>query len=765
MKASPLDRYHVLLIVVALLFSVVAARLAVLQIGQMDFWRQEAWKARTTGRTIPFERGWILDRNMTPLAFTEMAYDLRFIYGYYRKGSAAGRIAMVYYLLNGRRPDVALIYSDPAPYVDEVLALSLDDVTNQESPQKSRDLVFYLAGLISPDEDLDLFSAEGGMSARPFSRWPSLAGAAAGIRRRVEEERRALGDLEKTLGISLIDRIANFGDDVDRKVFNLVNTEGPRCTDLAATADARLAEVIDSSYRKVREYHAKTDYVEKTVCRKIPHNAVMRVKVNIDLYPGFYIVESAQRQYPADVADLCPNLIGRVGHPGPNQMEARQEHADTLFRLSLKEDKTEEELFEVERLQILLREIDPLATEEVGILGLERLLEPVLRGKRGYEFIEQRHRGAGTVLERSPPLDGMDVVLTLDAGLQAACERVLSRAGCQGALVLIDARSGAVLSMATSPRPTRWQLRHDYGDLLADRSAPLLQRAINGQNLPPPGSVFKLVTAVAALEEGLLSPVDRYLCEKRMAVGRRWMKCDGLHGEIDLNEAIVKSCNIYFYNLSRELDYATMFRWAEKFGFGKKTAFLDSRLRGATLNAGGGVREAGGPLKKHEQGVANLMRFCIGQGAIDDVTPLQVARMVAGIATGTLPQPYLLQRIGDRKIPVPPGEDLGISSETLRVVRDAMRLVPISGTARPRPEYGIDLTRYSIAGKTGTAQVGGEALDHAWFAGYFPCDRPRIAFAVLVESTRLHGGQAAAPLLQRFLEEPEAEPLLKGVLQ
>ncbi|MFH1999408.1 MAG: penicillin-binding transpeptidase domain-containing protein, partial [Planctomycetota bacterium] len=172
-----------------------------------------------------------------------------------------------------------------------------------------------------------------------------------------------------------------------------------------------------------------------------------------------------------------------------------------------------------------------------------------------------------------------------------------------------------------------------------------------------------------------------------------------------------------------------------------------------------GFPEADGALKKDEQGEANLMRLAIGQGAIDDVTPLQVARMIAGIATGKLPQPILITRIGERAIVPPVPVDLGISTDHLEFVRHAMEEVVIRGTADADPAFKRNLVPFKVAGKTGTPQVGGEKPTHGCFAGYFPWDAPEWSFAVFIESCDMHGGEIAAPVINRILEAPEARPL------
>jgi cell division protein FtsI/penicillin-binding protein 2 len=210
--------------------------------------------------------------------------------------------------------------------------------------------------------------------------------------------------------------------------------------------------------------------------------------------------------------------------------------------------------------------------------------------------------------------------------------------------------------------------------------------------------------------------------------------------------------------------YDALFRWAERFGFGGRTGYLD-RERYAIAGSYRGFPEGEGKLKYSERGDANLMRFAIGQGAIDDVTPLQVARMMAGIATGKLPEVRLISRIGERVIEKAPARELAISRNHLDLVREAMEQVVIRGTAEPDANLKLDLRPYKVAGKTGTPQVGGGRPSHACFAGYFPWDEPRWSFACFIESCGLHGGEIAAPVINRILESEAAKPLMEGIEQ
>jgi penicillin-binding protein 2 len=239
-------------------------------------------------------------------------------------------------------------------------------------------------------------------------------------------------------------------------------------------------------------------------------------------------------------------------------------------------------------------------------------------------------------------------------------------------------------------------------------------------------------------------------------VGNTDLNCEGLHGPIAMDEAIVKSCNIYFYRIGKLLEYDNLLDWAEHFGFGRTTGVLDRDLYGMEGRYTNIPLEAAGKLKQSDPGTANLMRFAIGQGAIDDVTTMQVARMAAGIATGRLPQPHLISRIGTRDFEPPPPEDLGVSRRTLDFVRQAMKEVVTRGTARPDPAHNLDLTLFHVAGKTGTPQTKPSRPDHASFAGFWPFQKPRYSFAVFVEDCDIHGGDIAAPVLNRILESEEA---------
>ncbi|MBU0754972.1 MAG: hypothetical protein KJ645_07510 [Planctomycetes bacterium] len=750
MIRSGKKRFGILLLLAALSLLLVEAQLFKLQWIEHDFWQREAQKNRTSARTIPFKRGWILDRNRTPLALTQSIFELRFVFRSFRLHAAAGQISMVYYLLQDNRVSILGIYDNPEPFLAGLYQLRPNDITSIEDRWKRKDLVTYLKWLftLTDEEGRFLFESDS-LGDIPFAKIPLVQSRMNALTDRIFLEKTSVRTLEKLAGVE-DDTFLSWPDTAVEKADRIVSRR------LVQVEEA----LGDPPYLKVRKQHHEVDSYETTVHRNLGHEAAVRVTLAHDLYPGFYIVESTKRCYPEDQADLCPMLIGTCGLPSEKELVSLQEHRRRIETLSLQEELTEADLIEEESLRLKMNELDILPDEEVGRLGLEALLEPVLRGKRGF-FLEERgsESGESKTLEYVAPIQGQDVMLTLDADLQRVCERALADTGYPGAVVLMNVHSGAVLAMATAPQPTRGSLTKDWGELLADKNHPLLHRAVNNQNLPPPGSVFKLVTSIAALEEGRCTIEDCFECTRRIQVGRSSLHCEGLHGSIAMEEAIIKSCNIYFYRLGNELGYDALFDWAERFGFGRRTGFLDRSFIGIEGQYNG-FPEAGGTLKRNETGEANLMRLAIGQGAIDDVTPLQVARMTAGIATGRLPQPYLIARIGGKPVDEVPAVDLGIAPENLEFVRQAMKKVVFSsrGTASADPSIRLDLRPFKVAGKTGTPQVGGDRPSHACFAGYFPWDDPQVSFAVFVESCGKHGGEMAAPGLNRILESPEALP-------
>ena len=400
--------------------------------------------------------------------------------------------------------------------------------------------------------------------------------------------------------------------------------------------------------------------------------------------------------------------------------------------------------------------------EWVGASGVEKTYDHVLRGRAGKRrIVTNRHGEVVSTRVLEPPRRGHDIQLTLSLPLQRRAERILDEATSErspgGAIVVIDLYTGAVLAAASAPRfdpntviapdAATWQ------SLLEDPRRPLFCR-VTGMALPP-GSVFKALSATALIQGGLLEPDHSISCRgfldrptrHRCYVFRRF----GVgHGHTDLGDALCRSCNVFFFDAARRLarsgptGHNSLHLWAARFGFGRPT--------GIDLPGESPGRLPDPPTRPL---VAETMQLAIGQGPIT-ATPLQVVRMMAAIANGgSLVTPHVVSGLGPdpavlatraapRSTPIP-----GLQQQTLTIVRAGLRRVVEDprGTGYKR----VRLPGIAIAGKTGTAEVGGDLEDHAWFAGYVPADGPRFAFVVVLEHAG-SGGREAGPLARRLVE-------------
>lgn len=332
------------------------------------------------------------------------------------------------------------------------------------------------------------------------------------------------------------------------------------------------------------------------------------------------------------------------------------------------------------------------------------------------------------------PHRGADLVLTIDSGVQRAAVDALG--GAAGAVVALDPRTGAVLAMTSSPRFDPRTLDEDWESLIEDESRPLIDRAVQG--LYPPGSVFKVVVAAAAIEEGTVTPGTEFEDEGSwLAGGYRVSNNDGkVFGAHDFTEALTRSINTTFAKVGVDLGADTLARYAAGFGIGSSPSWRHDGASGSFPTPAG-------------LDTAHVAQASYGQGEVL-VTPLQMALVTAGIANGgTVMAPYLVAEVRDYSQTViektgPTSAFSPISAATAGEVRDMMVQVVEQGTGTAAAISGVE-----VAGKTGTAQVEG-AASHAWFVGFAPADDPVIAVAVLVE----HGGSGggiAAPIARAVL--------------
>lgn len=385
--------------------------------------------------------------------------------------------------------------------------------------------------------------------------------------------------------------------------------------------------------------------------------------------------------------------------------------------------------------------------QEVGKAGIEREYESLLGGKPGERYVEVDARGKVirplAPEETKPPVAGRDVHLTLDVELQRFANEIWP-ADLDGAVVAMVPSTGEVLTLYShptfDPNLLLGKIPLDvWRRLNTDPRHPLLNRATMGNY--PPGSTFKLATAIIGLKKGVITPTAKMPipCTGGMTYAGRYFRCadpEG-HGYLDLAGAIAHSCNVYFYQLGIWLGLNRLATEGTRLGFSRKTGvdLPSERTNVFPSNAEWYRKQFGWAPTPSE-----VMSLAIGQGP-NAQTPLRMAQFFSALAgTGTAPAPHLLRDAKSR----PHETDLGVSPAILNAVRVGMaRVTEPGGTA-----YYASLKRWKLYGKTGTSQNSQDAVrNHAWFAGFAgpPGGDPEIAVAVIVEFGG-HGGTAAAPI-------------------
>lgn len=755
----------------------VELRLLRLQLLQHGLWARESRRSTMQFDSLPFERGWLLDRHGEPLAMTEEVRDVMFRFRDWRRGAALGQAASLMWLLDGDRRSAHAALADADTWLDAVARVRVAQLAAMRPRQRARDAATYLGWLFGRQTGAALKEQLDGDDAPSDLLLADLPGHDEGARRareRFAAERLALRDLARLSGLrrdELLDAMDLAALGADERVADLIGRE------------TREGDPPGDPFLRGRALHLEFDNDPVELAAGVSYDTQTLLAVRAGELKGFSLRAERRRVYPEAWRDLATTLIGRVGEPHEDDMQQSISDRLRLSALASLEELTAEELAEYELLRVRVREIDYGWTDERGRLGLEAALEPLLRGKRGWVAAVRDPRGEpeGEV-ESAPPQRGLNVTLTLDAGMQRAAERVLRRTfdgelhagsrGWPGAIVLLDPRTGEVLALASWPCPTREQVALHYGALNSDPAGPLRLRALAAGvtgNLPPPGSTFKPVAALAALGSGGLHASERLHCDGTLDVGTRALGCLGRHGEIALTEALARSCNLYFYRLADRVGGEVLRDGAERFGLGRATGLLrgNAVLGSLGIPVETGVREPERPLAAGPFGRTQAMLLAIGQAPLDDVTPLQVASAFGAIGAGVARQPSLLAAVeGYGRLPAGAQRPLGYAEAHLAAVRAGLEAVVEhpGGTAhalgallhgatgadgRTLPADFADM----VAGKTGTPEVGGMP-DHSWFAGYMPREEPRLAFAILLEHTGEHGGDACVPLLAELLRDP-----------
>lgn len=437
-------------------------------------------------------------------------------------------------------------------------------------------------------------------------------------------------------------------------------------------------------------------------------------KVNL---PGVNIEVQPKRHYLHN--NFASHLLGHLGEIGPKELRA-------LYGAGYK-----------------LGDI-------IGKSGVEKIYDNSIRGRSGGRQVEMDASGRQLrIISSVLPEEGNSIILTIDERIQKLCEDSLN--GKAGAICAINPANGEVLALVSKPDfdPNLFTERLPLSrtqELFTDPGFPMFDRVIQSQYAP--GSLFKIITAIAGLEEGVITVDETLGCRGSLQIGNREFKCwkERGHGRLDIVQAIAQSCDVFFYQLGLRVGGDKLAKYARMLGLAKEIGIsLPSEAKG--LVADSAWKKINFGEQWYPGDTANMS---IGQGYLE-VSPIQMASLISMIANGgVIYEPLIVKKIIDGqgnviktflpKVMLKPK----ISPETLSIVRRGLREAVLSGTSQV-----LKFKRLSVAGKTGTAQ-NPQGEDHAWFICYATEEDPIIALAVLVEHGG-HGASAAAPLARQIL--------------
>lgn len=528
----------------------------------------------------------------------------------------------------------------------------------------------------------------------------------------LDRDGKVLVDNRHALNISLVrDQV----EDVDGWIERLARTTG---TEAEAVASAVERHSHDPSGRPI------------VVIRNASLAQVAAVAARRLELPGLVVEQVPMRHYPT--ATFGAHALGYVG--------------------------------EVTGMQRSLPRFEGLRSGAIiGHAGIEYAYNAQLMGTDGarHVIVNSLGRELETIRE-VVPIEGQQLQLTIDSDLQRAAEEAFRAAGFDGAAVFLDPRSGEVLALVSRPAydPNAFAAGIDaaaWTALTGDPLKPLQNRALRGRYSP--GSTFKVVMAVAGLEEGVVEPEDEFVCRGGGVFYGRFFACHSTHGSVDLPRALAQSCNTYFYRLGQKLGIDLIHKWATALGLGRLTGIdLPHEVRGLIPS-----REWKRETHGERWYAGETISVAIGQGQVS-VTPLSMAVMMSAVANGgRVFAPRILRDTSDdawarTRVEVPAPSVVQLKPETLAAVRSGLWMaVNGTGTARRARVPGRD-----VIGKTGTAQVvslagrqaAGESSrdlrDHGWFVFAAPRDDARIAGVVFAE----HGehGYLAAPIARHVME-------------
>ncbi len=498
-----------------------------------------------------------------------------------------------------------------------------------------------------------------------------------------------------------------------------------------------LLKISDEKKQAIRKLVLKhSPFVPITVLNNLSWSNVAKISVNAPVLHGLTADVGLNRHYPrgADYAHL-------LGYVGP------------VSDFDLKKRDDNDPLLKIPRFQI-------------GKTGVEAKLERALRGNAGTKRIEVNAKGRVIrELSRQESSPGQSVQMTIDTGLQNFALARLGKKSASAVVMRVD--NGDLLSMASSPSfDTNLFVEgistNDYAALRDNEFRPLADKSVQG--IYPPGSTFKMVIALAALDEGLIRPNEKIRCDGHIELADRKFHCWKRlgHEEITLTEALEQSCDVFFYDLALRVGIEKITQMAKRLGIGiKHNLPLSGVARGLSPTKNWKLKTQG-----ESWVLGDTLNVGIGQGYVL-ASPLQLAVMAARIASGKVVEPRIIKRVNGVEQKIPNQLKLDIDPNALGIIRSGMYEVSngIKGTAR---KSKIAISEISMAAKTGTSQVRNitskeratgvipnEKLpynrrDHALFVGFAPYNQPKYAIAVVVE----HGGggsKVAAPIARDIM--------------
>ncbi|MBI4654214.1 MAG: penicillin-binding protein 2 [Nitrospirae bacterium] len=392
----------------------------------------------------------------------------------------------------------------------------------------------------------------------------------------------------------------------------------------------------------------------------------------------------------------------------------------------------------------------------VGQWGIEKIYDKTIRGFAGEKIIEVDAIGRGIrVIRERDAIKGTDLKLTIDIDLQRKTEDALGNNA--SAVVAIEPDTGDILVLASKPSfdPnlfTRGINPKDWGVIINDPKKPMLNRALQSQY--PPGSTFKIITAIAGIEEGVITQTTEAVCRGGTQIGSRKFRCwkSSGHGVISLHRALVESCDVYFYEVGKKLGVDKIAEYALMFRLGSPVGLNLTEERAGIIPSTAWKHKT----KNQQWFLGETLNTAIGQGYVT-TTPIQMARLIAAVVNGGKFYKLNLLRSTDTKPQV--NGNVKLKPETFSIIKHAL----IGVVAEPGgTAHMLHSNIVSFGGKTGTAQVVGmkragknpsrDYRDHAWFVAFAPAEDPKIAMSVFVEHGG-HGSAAAAPIAKRMIEE------------